>query len=175
MLAQINENGEKASPPQEFLMPAKATPIKVIGLAEVLEGMELPIEVSSLAHRFHQQTPSLLSTLGTAEGLGLVKKEGKYVILTDLGLGFLKASDGKISIIRAELRKIEPFKTALELLLKKSSVSAWEVAESLHHKNMFWQQSPEKDEAIVKLLLIEWGIAAELLSYNGKSQQFQIM
>jgi hypothetical protein len=154
-------------------MPRDASPIEVIGLVELVERLGQQVKISELVHRFQRQNRSSLSALEAACGLDLMNRNEKFVYITDLGLGFLRASDGKMGIIRAELCKIEPFKSALYLLTKKSSVSVHEVTKSLGERKL-WEQSSEENDSVAKLLLIEWGITSDLLSYNGKNQQFRL-
>ena len=170
-LGRVLGANQVVNPVHAILMPTKATPFQVIGLTEALEGMEQPVEVSRLVHRFRGQTPDFLSVLRAAQELGLVEREKEHVALTNLGLGFLRASDGKIRIIRVGLSRIDPFKTALELLARKKYVSAHDVSTALSNKNNFSSSSLEKDDDVATLL-IEWGISAELFKYEGKKRRF---
>jgi hypothetical protein len=146
-------------------MPQKVTPIEVIALTEAVERAGT-IELSELAHLFSRQSsPQFLSILKAVQELGLVQRDGGLVHITDLGLGFARASEGKEGIIRSALGRIEPFKSALELLSKKKRVTAQEVADVLSKKNSIQSQN---NEDFVRTSLIEWGIASSLLTYNGK-------
>jgi hypothetical protein len=149
-----------------FVMPSGATPILVIALVETVERMGPRVEFSSLAGRFRLEGSSaLVAAAKVAQELGLVRIERTEVVLTSLGSGFVRASEGKIGIIRAGLSRMEPFRTALELLLsKKRSVSASEVAQRL---------GAMKEED-VRSLLIEWAISSGLLRYSGKTRQFEL-
>ena len=84
------------------------------------------------------------------------------------GIGFARASDGKEGIIRAGLGRVEPFKTALDLLSKKRVVTTQEVASSLMKRKVIFGPT-EMNEDFVRTTLIEWGISSALLSYDGKA------
>lgn len=149
------------------MMPSRATPIEVISLAEAVERLGGTIELSDLAKLFARySTPHSLSVLKAAQELGLIKRDGDVLSLTDLGLGFARAADGKESIIRAGLARIEPFKTTLELLASKKSVSPREIGDALCKKNTFLQRF-QTSEDFIRTILIQWGMASKLLSYDG--------
>ncbi len=149
------------------MMPQRVTPIEVIGLTEAVERAGT-IELSDLARSFQRQSsPHFLSVLKAAQELGLIQREEALVHVTDLGLGFARASNGKEAIIRAGLARIEPFKSALELLSKKKAVSAQDVGEALLKKNLILPSPMSKDFVLASL--IEWGIASGLLAYNGRA------
>lgn len=150
------------------VMPQRVSPIEVIGLVEAVERAG-SIELSDLVRAFpRKSSPRFLSILKAAQELGLIQREEALVRVTDLGLGFARASDGKEGIIRAALARIEPFKTALALLsTKKKLISAQEVTEALQKKKLLLP-SPI-DEDFVRTTLIEWGISSGLLTYDGKA------
>ncbi|MGA8903494.1 MAG: AAA-associated domain-containing protein [Candidatus Bathyarchaeia archaeon] len=131
------------------------------------------MDVSRLADEFGADIGILLPILDAGELLGLVKSEKGEVSLTEFGLKFQKTSKNKIRIIREQLSRIEPFKTALELSSKKRFISAGEVAEELTRRDIRWHHEPELNEALVKAMLIHWAIYAGLLTYDGKTGKFQ--
>lgn len=150
------------------MMPSRATPIEVISLVEAVEHLGGTIKLSDLARLFSRySTPHSLSVVKAAQKLGLIKRDGDLLSLTDLGLGFARAVDGKESIIRAGLARIEPFKTALELLASKKSVSPREIGGALCKKNTLLQRL-QSSEDFIRATLIEWGVASKLLSYDGR-------
>ncbi len=151
------------------VMPSRVTLVEVTGLVEAVESAGNAIELSDLARLFpRQSSPHLLSILKASQELGLIWREGGLVSITDLGLGFVRATDGKVRIIRAVLARIEPFKTTLELLSKKKTVSSHEVSEALIRKKNIILSPSQISEDFVRTTLIEWGISSCLLSYNGK-------
>ena len=175
MLAEQKVQGEVVEPIYYFpfsIIPQRVIPIEVIALTETVEQVG-SIVLSDLARYFSRHSsPHLLSVLKTAQELGLLERRGGIVSITDLGIGFVRASDGKEGIIRAGLGRIEPFKTALELLSKKKAVTIQEVTSSLMKKKVIFGPS-QVSEDLVRTTLIEWGISSALLSYDGKA--FEIL
>jgi hypothetical protein len=153
-------------------MPAHVRAGQIIGLVEVTGGLGSPIDVSKLADEFGADIATLLPILDAGEMLGLVRIEKGDVALTEFGLKFQRTSKNKVRLLRDELTRIEPFKTALELALSKGSVSAGEIAETLIRKRIVWHHEQEVNEAVVNSLLIHWAIYAGLLQYtSGKFQK----
>ena len=163
-------NGTSQRPP---MMPAHVRAGQVIGLVEVTGGLGSIIDVSKLADELGADLTTLLPILDTAEMLGLVRSEKGDVSLTDFGLKFQKMAKNKIRLLKDPLSKIEPFKSALDLVSKKKSVSAHDIAESLLERDLRWHHKAEINEALIQALLVHWAIYAELLSYNGKTGKFQ--
>jgi hypothetical protein len=147
-------------------MPHRVSLIEVIALTENVE-RNGSIELSDLARYFSRySSPHLLSILSAAQLLGLVQRDGGLVNITDLGVGFARASAGKEGIIRATLVKIEPFKTTLELLSRRRAARAKEVATELVKKGGTISSSQTVEDS-VRTALIEWGISSGLFSYDG--------
>jgi hypothetical protein len=154
-------------------MPAEVRAGQVIGLVEITGGLGSVIDASRLADEFGADLTKLLPVIDSAEILGLVKTNKGDVSLTEFGLKFQKASKHKVKLLKEALSRIEPFKTALELLSTKKSVSAHEIAESLKAKDVKWHYRDEINEMNIQTILIHWAIYAELLTYNGKTGKFQ--
>lgn len=152
-------------------MPANVRAGQIIGLVEVTGGLGSPIDVGKLAYEFGDDIATLLPILDAAEMLGLVKIERGNVNQTEFGLKFQRTSKHKIRLLKDQLLKIEPFKTAVEMVSKQGSVSAGEVADALIHKKVRWHHEQEVNETLVNAMLIHWAIYAGILSY--KSERFQ--
>ena len=152
-------------------MPANVRAGQIIGLVEVTGGLGSPIDVSKLAYEFGDDISTLLPILDAGEMLGLVKIERGNVNQTDFGLKFQRTSKHKIRLLKDQLLKIEPFKTAVEMVSKQGSVSAAEVADALARKKVRWHHEHEVNETLVNGLLIHWAIYAGILSY--KSERFE--
>lgn len=107
--------------------------------------------------------------------LGLLERTNEYISLTDLGIGFLLASEGKMRIIRSRLSGIEPFKTVLELLSKRKYIFVGEIIESLRAKYPTLKfLSGVSEEEKIRNMLIEWGTCSELMVYDGKTHGFHL-
>jgi hypothetical protein len=156
-----------------FIMPANVRAGQVLGLVEIVGGLGTPVDAAKLADEFAADLVTLLPILDTGEMLGLVKVEKGDISLTEFGLKFQKTSKYKVRLLKDQLSKTEPFKTALEIVGQKDSASASEIAEALWEKDIRWHHTPEINEKLVQTLLINWAISAGLLGYgaNGKFQK----
>jgi NitT/TauT family transport system ATP-binding protein len=163
-------------PPRKIsALPANVRAGQVISLVEVTGGLGSTIDASRLAYELGADIAVLLPILDTAEMLGLVKVEKGEVSLTEFGQKFQKTSRNKVRLLTDQLAKIEPFKTALELVASKGEVDPADVAEALHAKGITWHHEPEMNESLVRAILIHWGIYGGLVSYNkdGKFEPFK--
>lgn len=176
-----NDTGVKSSPTNHSqtnserppIMPANVRAGQVIGLVEITGGLGSVIDASRLADEFGADLTTLLPILDASEILGLVKAEKGDVSLTDFGHKFQKASKFKVKLLKDALSEIEPFRTALDLLSKRKTVSVQEIAEDLKTRDIRWHHKDDVNEFMIQTILIHWAIYAELLTYNGKSGKFQ--
>ena len=117
---------------------------------------------------------TLLPIVDAGEMLGLVKVDKGQVRLTEFGLKFQKTSKDKVKLVKDQLSRIEPFRTALKLAgSSKKGVTTREICEDLLWRDTRWHHKPDVNEALVQTLLIHWAIYAGLLNYNGKTGRFQ--
>ncbi len=154
-------------------MPANVRAGQVIGLVEVTGGLGSPIDASKLAEELGGDIATLLPIIDTAELLGLVRADKGDVYLTDFGLKFQRLSKNKVAMLKDQVAKLEPFKTALELASQRKNVSSHDVSEALLQRDIRWHHRPELNEALIQGMLIHWAIYAGILNYNGKTGKFQ--
>ncbi len=155
-------------------MPANVRAGQVMGLVEVTGGLGTPVDLAKLADEFGADLVTLLPIVDTGEMLGLVKVDKGQVRLTEFGLKFQKTSKDKGKLVKDQLSKIEPFRTALKLASSsKKGVTTREICEDLLWRDTRWHHTPDVNEALVQTLLIHWAIYAGLLNYNGKTGRFQ--
>ena len=163
-------NSNPIKPP---IMPANVRAGQVLGLVEITGGLGTAIDFSKLADEFGADLVTLLPILDTGEMLGLIKVDKGEVRLTDFGSKFQKASRQKVRLLKEQLSRIEPFRTALKLAsASKKGVTTHEICEDLLWRDTRWHHTPEVNEALVQTLLIHWAIYAGLLTYNGKTGKF---
>ncbi len=167
-----HDSKQSAMDSQPLIMPANVRAGQVLGLVEIVGGLGTAVDAARLADELGGDLVTLLPILDTGEMLGLVKVEKGDISLTEFGLKFQKTSKNKVRLLKDQLSKIEPFKTALEIVSQKGSASASEIAEVLWQKDIRWHHTPEINEKLVQTLLIHWAIYAGLLSYNA-SGKFQ--
>jgi NitT/TauT family transport system ATP-binding protein len=154
-----------------LMMPAHVRTGQIMGLVEVTAELGALTDFASLADELGDDIDTLLPILDTAEMLGLVEVKKGIVSLTHLGLKFHHASRNKMHLVKQQISRLEPFKTAIELAAH--GVSSAEVAGDLSERGMVWHHEQELNEAAVQSLLIHWAIFAGLLRYSGKNGKFQ--
>ena len=158
-------------------MPARSTLGGITSLAEAFRGMHSRrVQVSRLATTFRKErTLDFLSNLKAAEMLGLLERTNQYVSLTDLGIGFLLASEGKMRIIRSRLAGIEPFESVLEMLSNRKQIFVSDIIASLRAKYPTLKFLPRvSEEEEIRNMLIEWGTCSQLIVYDGKMHCFHL-
>lgn len=143
------------------LMPSEITLADVLGFSEILGETGFNVPVSK---RFFRGSSEFISLLASSRMLGLVSREENHLVLTSLGVGFLKADyPEKMGILRVRLSGIEPFKSAFELFSGNRSASALDVARMLSRKYAMGDFDPNR----IRLVLIEWGIGTGLLEFTS--------
>jgi len=157
--------------PKSMVMPGNVKPGQVISLVEITGGMGPKLDVPRAADELGADIDVLFPIIDAAQMLGLVKLEKGDIFLTEDGRAFQKTLKQKVRTLKDRLALIEPFKTAVELASKQRRVTAREVADSLLEKGVKWHYQPEKNELVIRELLIHWSIYAGLLGY-GKSGEF---
>ena len=162
--ASVNESGF-------MMMPAHVRTGQIMGLVDVTAELGVLTDLARLADELGDDIDTLLPILDTAEMLGLVEVKRGIVSLTMPGSEFYRASRNKIHMIRHQIAKIEPFKTALDLATRHA-VSSTEITRDLSERGISWHHEPELNEAAVHGLLVHWSIFAGLLRYNGKTGKF---
>ncbi|WP_338599366.1 AAA-associated domain-containing protein [Sulfolobus tengchongensis] len=105
----------------------------------------------------------LMPIVYTADSLGFITVGEGDIIITDKGMEFLKSNLKKRKeIIKESIRKIEPFKTALEL----KEFTLEELKDILESKGIQLYNSPEGLYDL-QITLVEWGVYSGLLKKEG--------
>jgi len=153
-----------------LVMPEGVGTEQVVGLVNLLERLGPTVSFSRLLSSFGRDFGVLLPVLSSAELLGLVSTERGNVSITDFGRRLLEVPERRFRtrVLKDALARLEPFSTALALISEKGSVALQEVVEALEVKGIRWHRGTESDEEVVDAMLIDWGIPAQLLSYDGK-------
>ena len=155
------------------MMPGNVRAVHVVSVLDEIGELGPGAHVNRLAEKIDADLASLLPILNAAEMLGLLRSEKGNLFLTDDGQRFQETDIVHVlALIRDRLTSIEPFHTAIELASRRGSTTAGEVAETLDKLGIEWDYRPETNEALVKSLLIYWGLRAGLLAYDGKKGKF---
>ncbi|ACP38858.1 AAA-associated domain-containing protein [Saccharolobus islandicus] len=105
----------------------------------------------------------LMPIVYTANSLGFITVGEGDIIITDKGMEFLKSNlKRRKEIIRDSIKKIEPFKTTLEL--KYFTIE--ELKYVLEKKGIQVYNSPEGLYDL-QITLVEWGVYSGLLKKEG--------
>jgi hypothetical protein len=155
------------------VMPPNVRPGQVIGLVEVTGGLGSRVDVSTLADELGADIAVLLPILDAAEILGLVTNANGEVHLTDFGAEFQKETKDKVTLLKDRLKKIEPFRTALEFATKRGEATSRQVADELAIEGIKMHHQMDMNESLVQFLLVHWGIRSGLLSYD-KDGKFRV-
>lgn len=161
----------KATRHKSWVMPGNVKPGQVISLVEITGGMGPRLDVAKVADEMGADIDVLFPIIDAAQMLGLVKLEKGDLYLTEDGHAFQKTLKQKVRTLRDKLAEIEPFRTAVDLASRQRSVSAGEVAEALQAIGIRWHHEPERNESVIRELLIHWTIYAELLAL-GRTGEF---
>ncbi len=106
----------------------------------------------------------LMPIVHSANILGFITVGEGDIIITDKGLEFLKSNIKKRKeVIRDSLRRIEPFKTAIEL--KEFTIE--QLKNILQKKGIQLYNSPEGLYDL-QITLVEWGVYSGLLKKEGE-------
>jgi hypothetical protein len=141
-------------------------PEHVVGLVEALknlEGAADPLYIGDTG----ESIEAFPTAIDVAEALGLVKYEGGYVRLTELGVRVAEADTKRLRKILKESvisNKVEPLYTVYKVLKEKKAISIEEL-KSIAKK--FW--GTEKEEAIKNLIL--WGVYLRLFKLSPDNTQ----
>ncbi len=127
-------------------------------------------EVSAVARELHTDLVMLLPILDASEMLQLATVEKGAVVLSKKGEELLSAGKSPSVVFKDSLREIEPFRSALSL----RKFSGERIAQELAKKGIRWHHEDVMNAAIVKEILIHWGIASGLLDYDGYSTTFTV-
>jgi hypothetical protein len=150
------------------LMPRDITLADVLGYCEILgeNGFALPIS-SIRIQRFSRGSSEFLLLLATGRMLGLTSRADNRLTLTPLGMSFLIAGfPEKMTMLGARLTTIESFKSALELLSERKTISSIDVARRVSTKYAMGEFDPK----VTNLVLVEWGIPAGLFQLNKEAK-----
>lgn len=105
----------------------------------------------------------LMPIVYTANSLGFITVGEGDIIITDKGIEFLKSNlKRRKEIIRDSIKRVEPFKTALQL----KEFTIYELKDVLERKGVQIYNNPEGLYDL-QITLVEWGVYSGLLKKEG--------
>jgi len=141
------------------------------GVLKILKENEGALSLAKLADESEEEIDKLLPLLDAGELLGLLEVKNGIVRLTEegkrLGLGNIT------SMLSKRLEEIEPFKSIIDILSKKS-LNTEEIAEELKSRDIILNADDITNVEILRNLLIKWGVRTKLLAYNKDSDSWSI-
>ncbi len=142
----------------------------LIGLMEILEDFNEPLDIARLDDQLDEERVTLLNLLQDAESLGLIEVDNGDVFVTSLGREFLKADvEKRRDIVRERMLHIEPFKTLLHELQKLQDKSV----EKEWLQNFIHNYFPSDNEKRTFDIIIGWGRYARILNYDSDSDEIR--
>ncbi|MGC9099105.1 MAG: AAA-associated domain-containing protein [Candidatus Micrarchaeia archaeon] len=141
------------------------------GVLELIKENGDALSLAKLADESEEEIDKLLPLLEAGEMLGLCEVKEGVAMLTEDGKR-LKLNN--ISRLLAKrLREIEPFKSAIEVLGKKSITTA-ELANELKSRDIILNADDETNISLLRNMLMKWGVRTKLLAYNRDSDSWSI-
>jgi len=141
------------------------------GVLKILKENEGALSLAKLADESEEEIDKLLPLLDAGELLGLLEVKNGIVRLTEegkrLGLGNIT------NILSKRLKEIEPFKSVIDILSKKS-LNTEEIAEELKSRDIILNADDITNVEILRNFLIKWGVRTKLLAYNKDSDSWSI-
>jgi len=141
------------------------------GVLKILKENEGALSLAKLADESEEEIDKLLPLLDAGELLGLLEVKNGIVRLTEegkrLGLGNIT------NMLSKRLKEIEPFKSVIDILSKKS-LNTEEIAEELKSRDIILNADDITNVEILRNLLIKWGVRTKLLAYNKDSDSWSI-
>jgi len=158
--------------PQDAVFPPNVSSSQVMALLKSVKDEGGKVDAAKLADDFGFDLKSMLPILNVAEMLGLITVDGGDITLTSLGSRIIKEGTSGFKLLKDNISRFEPFKTALELSKKSSYVTSREISEALKEKGIVFSEDEEENENMVEAVLVHWAIYANMLKYNGKTAVF---
>jgi len=142
---------------------------EILGLAETVYSYGGKIKISFLSDELQIEMDDLGDAIDMAELLSLAKVRRGKIYLTIYGEALsIGRIDDKKKIIREKIKKIEPFKTIIKILLERKKIPEEELFKILKSKFTF------DDSEKFKRLLLSWGGYTEIFEYYGKKRRFTL-
>ena len=152
------------------LFPVGTGISKVRGIVLLIRDSNGTISLSELADEAEEEIDDLLPLIDACKMLGFINLNGSDVALTDDGIKLTKGSPYKI--IREKLKDVEPFKSTIAALRKKSMTTE-ELMKFLGSKRVIVKDT-EDTVAALKELFQHWGVGSKLLRYNEEDDTWSV-
>ena len=145
------------------LFPLGAGMGRITGTLIVLKRHSGAMELSELADEVEEEIDDLLPVIEACKLLKFVAIKGPMVKLTPLGTEVTVGNSRRM--IREALPKLEPFRTALQVI-DSSEITSDELLKDLHSRRIVIHGDRATNDALLKKMLIRLGVRSKLLRYS---------
>ncbi len=135
----------------------------IVGLVERVSDLKYPDDIAHLDDDLGVEKSTFFNLIDDAERLGLVKVVEGNIELTQDGLKFVNSGikDRKI-ILREKIKKLEPFKSAVEILSK----TPYGKMQLDYFMEIFKKKFYSYDLNNLFKVLVNWGRYVKLIGYS---------
>ncbi|MHB1829878.1 MAG: AAA-associated domain-containing protein [Candidatus Micrarchaeaceae archaeon] len=147
----------------DSLFPLNTGISRVRGIISLVKQSKGRIEMSELAEESEEDIDDLLPLIEACKLLGFVTVDESELRLTEKGAQLTFSNFSRS--IKAGLVNVEPFKSTIKILDDKEIPSP-ELFSKLKSRSIIVHGEEWTNEALLKKLLIRWGVRAGLLRYN---------
>lgn len=151
------------------IFPASVGMSQVRGVIKLIKENDGAITFSELASESEEDVDDMLPLVDACKMLKLVEVRDSTVKLTERGARL--AISSPFRVIREGLNDVEPFKSMLAFLSKKSKTTP-EVLRFLASKGFLFHEQDETNVALTKRLLRNWGVRSKLLAYDERNDSW---
>lgn len=145
------------------LFPLNTGISRVRGIISLAKQNKGRIEISKLAEESEEDIDDLLPLIEACKLLGFATVDESELRLTDKGSQLTFSNFSRS--IRTGLLNAEPFKSTIKILGDKEIPSS-ELFSKLKGRSIMVHGEESTNEALLRKLLIRWGVRAGLLSYD---------
>ncbi len=145
------------------LFPLNTGISRVRGIISLVKQNNGHMEMSELAEESEEDIDDLLPLIEACKLLGFVNVDESELRLTEKGAQLTFSNFSKS--IKAGLVNVEPFKSTVKILGNKE-IPSQELFSKLKSRSIVVHGEELTNEALLKKLLIRWGVRAGLLRYN---------
>lgn len=149
------------------LFPLDTGVSQIRGIIAIIKDNRSSLEVSKLAEETNDEIDDLFPLIDTCVLLKMCTVRNGTVKLTKSGSDI--ASHNAREIFAKALNKVEPFKSAIEIIRKAKRITTQDLARALYRKGILYNSDEITNTELLKNLFLKWGIMNRLFSYDYDS------
>lgn len=141
------------------------------GIIKIIQDNRGHMELTDLAEESEKDVDALLPLIEACKLLGFAETSDSKIKLTNEGKNLNMRNSSKI--IKSKLEKIEPFRSAVEIL-SKSDMDSEGLFAALDSAGFIFHGEKYKNNEIIKKLFLTWGVRAKLFRYSPKDDTWSM-